>query len=303
MAKVNPLYKKTIEQIRIDSENYADNEMQAIYSQQNDKLDAVHTMIGLIYIKYAVDGLLNLSGKDKANMMNSIDTKLTTITKDLGDAEVKKVSSILGDTYKDTYYKNAFVMQNFGISTKFNILKKEFIDANINAVYKESTFSDRIWKAKSSMMDKLRQSLIDANDGKTTIDKVGKSIKDIFGTTAWESRRLVRNETARNATSAQLEIGKNSGCKQVMWSATLDSKTAEYDASLDSQTWGIDEDHPIPVDDTHPNCRCVLINVPYEGWQPTQRKDNETKDLIDNTDYATWAQKNGINDNTDNTAD
>lgn len=83
-----------------------------------------------------------------------------------------------------------------------------------------------------------------------------------------------------------------------MWSATLDSKTAEYDASLDGQVWDIDEDHPMPVDSTHPNCRCVLVNIPFADWKPSKRLDNKTRQLIDYQDYATWSKDKGIDDDT-----
>ena len=249
---IDKQYKATIEQIRLDSEDYADEQMQDIYNLQNDKLDAVHAMIGLIYIKYAVDGLLNLTGKQKTTILKDVNDKLSKIVKDLGDAEVKKVSSILAKTYKDTYYKNAFVMDKLGISSNFNILKEEFIDTAINREYLGETFSSRIWADKQFMMDKLYSLIKDASTGGTTIDQIGKQIKDTFGVTAYESRRLIRTEVAKNAVDAQEQIGKDAGCEQVMWSATLDMKTAEYDASLDGQVWGIDEDHPQPVYDTHP---------------------------------------------------
>lgn len=290
--KINTAYRKTIEQIRIDSEDKADDDMQDVYSLQNDKLDAVHAMVGLLFIKYAVDGLLNLNKKQ----LDDVQTKLTKIGKDLGNAEVEKVSSILSDTYKDTYYKNAFVFDKLNISSNFNILKQEFIDTAINKEYKGSTFSDRIWTNKSDMMDKLYNLIKDASTGKTTVDQVGKQIKDAFGVQAYESRRLVRTEVARNAVDAQLLSGKNAGCKKVQWSATLDNKTAEYDASLDGQTWDIDEDHPMPVDSTHPNCRCILLNIPYEGWQPDKRMDNETHQLVDWTNYSDWKDQQNIND-------
>jgi SPP1 gp7 family putative phage head morphogenesis protein len=301
--KIDPEYKKTIEQIRIDSENNADNQMQDIYKLQNDKLDEVHAMAGMIFIKYAKNGLLNVTGKAKSNMINTANKKLTGIGKDLGTAEVSKVSNIISNTYKDTYYKNAYVMDKFGVNPNFSTLKQKYVNSVINAKYKGSDFSDRIWKNKSAVIDKLGQTLLDANDGATTIDQLGQAIQDIFGVQAYESRRLVRTEVARNATSAQLQIGLDSGCQTVLWSATLDDRTAEYDASLDGQSWGINDDHPVPVDDTHPNCRCVLINVPYDGWQPSQRMDNETGDLIDYQDYATWAQTNGIDNDDDENED
>lgn len=294
MAQINKQYKDTIEQIRLDSEDYADEQMRDVYNLQNDKLDAVHSMIGLLYIKYAVDGLLNLTGKQKNEVLKDVNTKLTAISKDLGNVEVSKVSDILSKIYKDTYYKNAYVYEGFGIKSNFNILKKEFIDAAINKEYLEETFSDRIWNNKSAMMDKLYNLIKDAAAGDVTIDQMGKQIKNQFGVQAFESRRLVRTEVARNAVDSQEQIGKDSGMKQVLWSATLDGQTAEYDASLDGQVWGIDEDHPQPVYSTHPNCRCVLINVPYDGWQPSKRLDNETRELIDYKDYTAWAKDKGI---------
>ncbi|MFT8312952.1 MAG: minor capsid protein [Clostridium sp.] len=294
---INKKYRETIEQIRLDSEQYADAQMQGIYQDQNNKLDEVHAMIGLIYIKYAIKGLLNLSGNQKNTILKDVQAKLTKITKELGNAEVDKISKILGDTYKDTYYKNSFIFDKLGISSNFSILKKEFIAVEINREYLDETFSDRIWNNKQSMMDKLYNLIKDASTGGTTIDQIGKQIKDAFAIQAYESRRLVRTEVARNAVDSQLQAGKNAGCKQVMWSATLDDKTAEYDASLDGKVWGIDEDHPQPVYDTHPNCRCVLINIPYEGWQPSKRLDNETRELIDYKTYDEWLKDKGINDN------
>lgn len=175
------------------------------------------------------------------------------------------------------------------ISQKFDILKPEFVDAAVNAKYKGEFFSDRIWKNKAEMIDSLQNSLTEAMKGNITIDKVGRDIRDTFNVQAYESQRLVRTETARVATQASYDIGKNTGVEQVMWSATLDMKTAPEDAALDGKVWGINEDHPEPP--LHPSCRCCLINVPYEGWSPTARKDNSTKEIIPYQTYAEW--KNG----------
>ncbi|MDF2884747.1 MAG: phage putative head morphosis protein family [Clostridiaceae bacterium] len=296
MANIDKQYKDTIEQIRLDSEDYADSQMQDIYKQQNDKLDEILTIVALLYVKYALDGLLKLTPFEKNKILDDIKSKLTEIGKDLGETEINKVTDILEQTWKDTYYKSAYVMEGFGINidTNFSILKKEFIDTEVNRVYKGEMFSDRIWKNKASMIDKLYRLINEASTGKTTIDKISKEIKDTFGVTAYESRRLVRTEVARNAAEAQLEIGKNSGCEQVMWSATLDMKTATLDASYDGKVWDINEDHPMPP--LHPLCRCVLLNIPYTGWIPSKRLDNESRQLIDYQDYGTWLKNKGIND-------
>lgn len=178
------------------------------------------------------------------------------------------------------------------VNIKFDILSPKHIDAAVNAKYKSELFSDRIWANKAGMIDKLQSSIINAMKGDVTIDKIGRQIRDTFNVTAYESQRLVNTETARVQTQASEDIGRAAGVEQVMWSATLDNLTNPEDAALDGKVWGINEDHPEPP--LHPLCRCCLINVPYEGWTPTQRKDNETGGLIDNTTYKDWKQNQGI---------
>lgn len=288
---MNPIYKKKIEQIKIDSEDYSDEEMLPVYKEQKKELDALHAIVGAMFIKYAIDGLLKMDASQKASM--GFEKTLKTMGKNLGNIEVEKVTFILNSVYKNTYYKNAFTMESgMKVNLKFNILKPEFVNAAVNAKYKGEFFSDRIWKNKAGMIDKLQSSLIDAMQGKTTIDKVARDIKNTFNVTAYESQRLVNTETARVATKASYDIGIATGIERVMWEATLDGKTCAEDAELDGKIWGINEDHPeLP---NHPNCRCNLVNIPYAGWSPTARKDNVTKEVIDYVNYADWAKSKGI---------
>lgn len=280
-------YRKQIEQIKLDAEEYTDIEMLPVYKEQKKSLDTIEFVLGGLFIKYAVDGLLKMNQQQKNSV--GIDKTLKTIGKNLGQNEVDKVTNILSNVFKETYYKNAFIMDSgMKVDLKFNILKKEFIDNAVNSKLAGELFSDRIWKNKADMIDKLHSSMINAMEGKTTIDKVARDIKNTYNVAAFQSKRLAVTEMGRVQVDAQEEIARSTGIKKVMWSATLDNKTAEYDASLDGQTWDIEEDHPKPIYDTHPNCRCVLINVPFDGWLPTKRKDNETKEIIDYKTYEKW---------------
>lgn len=253
MAKVDPQYRRAIEQIRLDSEKYADEQMKDVYSDQKDRLKDLHSFIGLLYIKYSVDGLLKLNRAQKASITSVLDSRLKTMGKNLGQKEVSKVKSILDKTYKDTYYKNAYVLDSgMNVDIKFKMLKPEFVKSAVNSKLKGEIFSSRIWNNKAAMIDKLKKSIVEASNGNTTIDKIAKDIQHIFNVSAYDSNRLVATETARVAVKAQEQIGLDSGCKEVMWSATLDSRTAPYDASLDGKVWGINENHPEPVSDTHP---------------------------------------------------
>jgi len=290
---MNEEYRKKIEDLKVEGENFADDAMKGVYLEQKDALDELHSMIGKIYIDHSTDGLLSLSTAQKAAITVSVMAKLKAMGLKLGKSEIDKVTGILGDVFELTYYKNAFVMESgMRVNLRFNLLKKEFVDAAVSHKFEGELFSDRIWTNKAAMIDRLQSSIVKAMKGDVTIDRVGRDIRDAFNVTAYESQRLVRTENARIQTQASTDIGRATGVKEVMWSATLDQATNPEDASLDGKTWGIDEDHPDPP--LHPNCRCVLINVPFDGWSPTARKDNESKGVIAYANYDDWAKARGI---------
>lgn len=293
--KVIPQYQKKIEDIKVEGEDSANIAMKDVYLEQKAALDELHNMVGKIYIDHSKDGFLTLSTTQKNNITANFKAKLKAMGINLGQSEIAKVTEILGAVFATTYYKNAFTLES-GMKTniKFNLLKQEFVDSAVMTEFKGEMFSDRIWKNKSSMIDKLQFSIIEAMKGNMTIDKIGRDIRDTFNVTAYESQRLVNTETARIQTQATDEIAKSTGIDQQMYSATLDGKTSPECAALDGKIYDVNDPEKVVPPENHPSCRCVLVNIPYAGWSPTARKDNQTKDIIDYTNYADWAKSKGI---------
>lgn len=298
MAKVNPDYRKMVEQIKIDADNYADQQMQTTYKNQKDHLTELHKFIGLMYIKYATDGLLSkLTPQQRKAITGDVDSTLKSVAKDMGQTQVNNLTNILKRNYSDTYYKNAYVMDSgVKVDLKFDILKKEYIDAAVNNPIDGTLFSDRIWNNTATVADKLKQSIVDAMNGDTTIDAIGKDIQEIFNVNAYESQRLVNTENTRVQSQAIDDIGQSTGCNKQMYSATLEANTCAECGALDGQIFDIDDDSKPEIPE-HPNCRCLYINVPFDNWQPTKRKDNETKDIIDYENYNTWLKNKGVDNN------
>ena len=289
---MNKKYRASIEQIAIDNEKNSNKAMLPIYKQQKDELDKLNSLLGKLFIDNGVTGTLNMSTSQKANI--GVKTLLTNMGKRLGDAEIKKVTSIISDVYKDNYYKNAYEMENnFKVDLKFNMLKKEYVNAAVNQKYKGAMFSDRIWSNKASLIDKLQSGLVNTMNGNGTLQQVAKNIRETFNATASESQRLINTENARVQSQAIDDIGTSSGVEEQLYSATLENHTCAECGSLDGTTYAIDDDSKPEIPE-HPNCRCCYINVPYEGWQATQRKDGNTGELIDNTTYAEWSANKGI---------
>ena len=294
MNKVPEEYRSAIEQINADGEDFANQQMQTVDKNQKYHLDELHTFLGLLYIKYAIDGLLTLSKAVKVSVMAEINSKLKAMGKDLGETEVNKVTEILKKSYSDVYYKNAFVMdKSFDVNLKFNVLNDKLVNAAVNTKFNGELFSDRIWQNKADMIDKLHKSLVEITKGDTTIDKAGSMIQKTFNVSAYESKRLMVTELTRVQSQAGLDIGRSTGIKKVLFSATLDNKTSEFCKEHDGKIYNIDDDNK-PEIPAHPNCRSCYINIPCDRWSPAKRLDNSTKEIIDYKDYDQWLKDRSI---------
>lgn len=297
MAKINPEYQKQIEEIKIDADNYADEQMQTTYKNQKDHLDEIHALIGMIYIKYAVDGLLNITQAQKNSILKNIDIKITKASKDMGQTQVNNVTNILKHNYTNTYYQNAYVMDSgIKVDLKFDILKDAYINAAVNNPIDGELFSKRIWNNTADVADKIKQAIIDAMNGDTTIDAIGKNIQELFNVNAYNAQRLVNTENARVQLQAIDDIGNSAGVTQQMYSATLEANTCDECGALDGQIYDIDDDSKPDIPE-HPNCRCLYVNIPPQGWQPTVRKNNDTKEVGDYQTYSEWLDSKNIDIN------
>ena len=284
-------YRELIEEITLQNEKVVANSMRGVYKTQKAELKTLNALLGKLYIDYGVNGLLKLTTSQKANI--GVKTLLKKMTKTLGEDEVAKITSIISGTYLNTYYKTVFI-NDMGVkaSIKFNMAKKEFINAALNNKIDGETFRDRIWINKVSLADKVQESLIKAFEGKTTLDKIAREVREQFNSTAYKSMRLVNYESARLQSQASIDIANDIGIEKHIWSATLDAKTSEEDAANDGIAFDINDDSvSIP---SRPNCRCAWINEPYPGWVATSRRDNSTKEVIDYTTYDKWAKEKGI---------
>lgn len=292
---VNPTYQGKIEDIKVEGENLAETGMKTVYKKQKASLNELQSWIGNMFVDYDTEnGFLKLTRQQESRLSNEMKDKLKEMGITLAESEVGAVSTILGEVFTTTYYMNAWTLDG-GITASLNfaILKPEVINKAVNTKFEKKLFSDRIWANKASMIDKLQSSLIGAFKGEISVDKIGREIKNTFNTSANESKRLVITECARIQTQATDDIAKNTGIKKQLFSATLETNTCPICASFDQKIYNVDDPNK-PKIPQHPNCRCCYINIPYNGWSPSERKDNITGKLIPNVDYATWKKDRGI---------
>jgi SPP1 gp7 family putative phage head morphogenesis protein len=254
-------------------------------------LEDIQKEISAITQKYTVDGVLNISSKQRYSELMSLKDKLVKQANELGGLNVKQTSDLLSDIYSESYYRTAYIIdRGVAANIDFSILRPEMIEAAINTPLDKMTFSDRIWNNQKALTNRLYNDVRKALVTGKSPEKLARQIKKDYGVTAYQASRLINTEVAKSVMYAQDQVYQDSGVvSQVLWDATLEENTCDDCADLDGQYFD-KNDHPdCPY---HPNCRCCIVPV-VDNWKPTRRIENVrnedgTKSIIDYTSVNSW---------------
>lgn len=289
---------ENIKDIRVEMEQKALAPVNAILKEYKKSLDNIKNEIAQLYLKYSVDGVLKVSEKQRANVLLAIEKKLIEEMRKLGDTDETETTGLLKDVFSESYYKTAYeIDKGMDIALKVPLLTSEFIESAIKMPIRGEMFSDRIWANKKKLLNRVRDDVKSAVIEGESIDKLATKIKKDFGTSAYESKRLINNEVTRCVMQAQDEIYNNTDAVvEVLFDATLDNKTSEICINLDGQRFPKDN-YPMIPEETHVNCRSCIIPV-VEGWNPSKKRENikgadGEKSVIEYQDYKSWAENRG----------
>lgn len=291
--------EKEILKLRVQLEKETNKDIKKILLEQKKHLERVRHNIGSIYMKYADDeGKLVVNSIDRFNIMRDMEKNIINMSRDLINQTTNITDETLLRSYVDGYYKTAHII-NSGSSMGINykILRPEFIESVLKANFEDMTYSDRIWRNHRRLADKLYEVIGRGITDGTSIQKLGKEVKDVFGTSAYEAHRLVRDQMARVISQAQDEIYRACGVVQeLLFVATLDDRTSEICQGLDGNRYKLTDNYPKIPQDTHIMCRSCYVPIISGEWNPRTRRDNITKTNIEYTDYKSWKQQNNIDD-------
>jgi SPP1 gp7 family putative phage head morphogenesis protein len=95
------------------------------------------------------------------------------------------------------------------------------------------------------------------------VPPVAKALQGAMQNLRWEAERIVRSEFTRTAAQAGLvQYQQNRDLLDgVQWVATLDARTCLQCGLLDGETWDSAAEAQVPVVDTHPSCRCIIVPI------------------------------------------
>ena len=284
---------KSISNIKDGLEKKAQATSKALIQGYKRSLTEIRKEVGLIYAKHSTDGVLDVTRRQRVAILQSLDKKLVKQARRLGALERDIATTAVKTSISEAYYRTLYEIDR-GLSTAvdFSLLNPTFVNKAITNKIDGKTLSDRVWNNKKILANRVKRDVEKAMIQGTPIDKLSRQLKKDYGSSAYESTRLIQNETKNAVTEAQLEAYSESGVvDKVMWVSTLDERTRDDHQDFDGNIYDADNPEESPTD--YIMCRCVLVPV-IEGWTPSVRRDNATGEDINYTTYNKWKESRGI---------
>lgn len=118
-------------------------------------------------------------------------------------------------------------------------------------------FENMAEDAVDTMEDDLKKGIEEGE----SIDDIAKNIEDdLDNMTKNRSETIARSEVIKASSKGTETTMKEAGVERVIWLATMDDRTCEVCEDFHETIWDTDNDNkPMPVEDTHPNCRCTWV--------------------------------------------
>ena len=174
-----------------------DRDIKKLMSLHKKDRDKILNEVANIMLKYEItENVMNLSDAEKMKINKEITNSIIFTFKEQAEIESKDIGNLLNNIAKDKYYLNSF---NLSLGLDFNLKKIDSKTLNriINKTTKEKNYSDRIWSNKNNIAKILQKEIKDFIEGKTSVNKINTILRDRFNQSAYVTKRLISNETAR----------------------------------------------------------------------------------------------------------
>jgi SPP1 gp7 family putative phage head morphogenesis protein len=206
-------------------------------------------------------------------------------------------TSLLGDIYKDSYYRNIFELQKgIGIGASFAKLNSRQIESLLVTPWAPdgSNFSQRIWGDRSKLILELQttltQGLIRGDSSNLMISRLSERM----GVSRTRAETLILTESAyfsgasRRASYVELNVEKY----RIV--ATLDKRTSDICRTMDGSIFLVSEAQA-GLNCAPFHARCRTVDIPYYEDNVKERAARDdggkTYDVPGDMTYPEWEKK------------
>lgn len=250
--------------------------------------------------------LENASAKAHITRLEELETKLQQEVELLTARRAKGSTEVLGDIYKDGYYKGIFeVQRGVGEGMPFAGLDARQIDKVLAKPWAPDgrNFSARIWGDRDKLLSELQTVLTQDLIRGEASDKVIADFAERMGVSKRAAERLILTEAAYFSGQSRIDGYKSQGVTAYRFVATLDKRTSKQCRDMDGEVIPLSEAKPgVNYPPLHAYCRSTTIPV-YEdegeaepGERAARGKGSKIFSVPGNMSYKEWAAKHAPKD-------
>lgn len=220
----------------------AEKQLKKIYKLQKINRDKILQEVANILLSYTIGN--DVMVMDQVEISKEYKKMSELITKYVsGEAGTQEaiIEEILSNVVKETF---SFYNYNKGLKDVKQIIADNF---------KGKHFSERVWDNEQEVAKHLNKKVNDFLKGKVNVNQIEKSIKEVFNTSAYNSKRLVETEVSRCSNNSFDRFCIETGVKRVRYNATLDNRLCTDCAQYHDRVFDFDKKMDLP---RHPLCRC-----------------------------------------------
>lgn len=257
--------------------------------------------------------LENASAKVHITRLEEMETKLQQEVELLAAKRLKGTSDVMGDIYKDGYYKGIHeVQRGTGEGLPFAKLDTKQIDKVLSKPWAPDgrNFSARIWADRDKLIAELQTVLTQDLIRGENADKVIADFADRMGVSKHAAARLIRTESAYFSGQSRLDGYKESDVTHYKYVATLDARTSTICQDMDGKIIPISEAKAgVNYPPLHAFCRSTTIphfddvddddEVKEIGERAARGEDGKTYYVPGDMTYKDWAAKHAPPDATE----
>jgi len=173
--------------------------------------------------------LNNVYYRTRVSRLEALQIQIRHQVEMLAASQQTGVRELLGDVYEDTYYRTLFEIQRgTGIGATFAKIDQPGMEKVLGTEFAGSNWSKRIWGDRDKLARELHVQLTQSFIRGDNVDRTVRIVRDRFGVSLSNARRLVQTESAFFAEQATMDSYEASGVvDRYEILATLDGRTSE----------------------------------------------------------------------------
>lgn len=199
--------------------------------------------------------------RSRISRLKALQTQIDMRTYELYQSQHDLLFHHLADGYMDTYYRTLHTVQTgVGITSAIAKLDTETVEALLRKPWMGSDFSARVWSDRDKLLRELRITLSQAFTRGDPLERTAALLAKRMGVAKSRAMTLVATESAHFAAQATARGYARTGVTQYDFLASLDERTCEICAPLDSMTFPCAQAQTgINYPPMHPRCRCTTV--------------------------------------------